>query len=59
MLVGSVGGDPSSNARGRVEHFFQLHDAMRQCNTLYRQLGGLPPITEREIPSGNVVALGS
>jgi hypothetical protein len=34
------------NARGRVEHFFQLHDAMRQYNTLYRQLGGLPPMTE-------------
>ncbi|MGH3874495.1 MAG: GT4 family glycosyltransferase PelF [Pseudonocardiaceae bacterium] len=36
----------TSNARGRVEHFFQLHDAMRQYNTLYRQLGGLPPMTE-------------
>ncbi|MGH3847017.1 MAG: GT4 family glycosyltransferase PelF, partial [Pseudonocardiaceae bacterium] len=36
----------TSNARGRVEHFFQLHDAMRQYNTLYRQLGGLPPRTE-------------
>jgi glycosyltransferase involved in cell wall biosynthesis len=34
------------NARGRVEHFFQLHNAMRQYNTLYRQLGGLPPMTE-------------
>src|SRR5205085_2247457 len=36
----------ASNARGRVEHFFQLHDAMRQYNTLYRQLGGLPAATE-------------
>lgn len=34
------------NARGRVEHFFQLHDAMRQYNTLYRRLGGLPSMTE-------------
>jgi polysaccharide biosynthesis protein PelF len=32
------------NARGRVEHFFQLHDAMRQYNRLYRQLGGLQSI---------------
>ncbi|MGH3718906.1 MAG: GT4 family glycosyltransferase PelF [Pseudonocardiaceae bacterium] len=36
----------TSNARGRVEHFFQLHDAMRQYNTLYRQLGSLPPLTD-------------
>lgn len=36
----------TSNARGRVEHFFQLQDAMRQYNTLYRQLGGLPPMSE-------------
>lgn len=36
----------ASNARGRVEHFFQLHEAMRQYNTLYRRLGGLPPMTE-------------
>jgi polysaccharide biosynthesis protein PelF len=36
----------ANNARGRVEHFFQLHDAMRQYNTLYRQLGGLPAMTE-------------
>ena len=35
----------TSNARGRVEHFFQLHDAMRQYNTLYRRLGGLPPMS--------------
>jgi hypothetical protein len=34
------------NARGRVEHFFQLHEAMRQYNTLYRRLGGLPPLIE-------------
>lgn len=34
------------NARDRVEHFFQLHEAMRQYNTLYRRLGGLPPLIE-------------
>lgn len=36
----------TSNARGRVEDFFQLHDAMRQYNTLYRRLGGLAPRVE-------------
>jgi glycosyltransferase involved in cell wall biosynthesis len=47
----------TSNARGRVEHFFQLHDAMRQYNTLYRQLGGLPPMTEHvDVGSYNPVA---
>ena len=30
------------NARGRVEDFFQLTDAMRAYNDLYRELGGLP-----------------
>ncbi|MBV8541860.1 MAG: GT4 family glycosyltransferase PelF [Pseudonocardiales bacterium] len=35
------------NARGRVEHFFQLHDAMRQYNKIYRQLGGLRPMAEQ------------
>jgi hypothetical protein len=30
------------NARGRVEDFFQLTDAMRAYNELYRELGGLP-----------------
>ncbi|SNS90920.1 hypothetical protein SAMN04488107_4269 [Geodermatophilus saharensis] len=30
------------NARGRVEDFFQLSDAMRAYNDLYRELGGLP-----------------
>lgn len=34
------------NARGRVEHFFQLHEAMRQYNTLYRTLGHLPLLRE-------------
>ena len=31
------------NARGRVEDFFQLTDAMRAYNDLYRELGGLRP----------------
>jgi len=31
------------NGRGRVEDFFQLTDAMRAYNQLYRELGGLPP----------------
>jgi hypothetical protein len=35
------------NARGRVEGFFQLHDAMRQYNVLYRRLGGLPELMHR------------
>ncbi|MGY1733173.1 GT4 family glycosyltransferase PelF [Geodermatophilus sp. SYSU D01045] len=41
-------GDPAlyaeyaRNARGRVEDFFQLVDAMRAYNDLYRELGGLP-----------------
>ncbi|MEU2349064.1 GT4 family glycosyltransferase PelF [Modestobacter sp. NPDC049651] len=30
------------NARGRVENFFQLDDAMRAYNDLYRELGRLP-----------------
>jgi glycosyltransferase involved in cell wall biosynthesis len=30
------------NARGRVEDFFQLTDAMRAYNDLYRELGGMP-----------------
>ncbi|MGY1769964.1 GT4 family glycosyltransferase PelF [Blastococcus sp. SYSU D00813] len=33
------------NARGRVEDFFQLSDAMRAYNDLYRELGGLPAAT--------------
>ena len=31
------------NARGRVEDFFQLRDAMALYNRLYRRLGNLPP----------------
>ncbi len=30
------------NARGRVENFFQLEDAMGAYNRLYKELGGLP-----------------
>ncbi len=32
----------SINARGRVEDFFQLEDAMSAYNRLYRELAGLP-----------------
>ncbi len=35
------------NARGRVEDFFQLHEAMATYNRLYRRLGGLPMPGER------------
>lgn len=40
----------SNNARGRVEHFFQLHEAMRRYNELYRRLGGLPALAEHSDP---------
>ena len=32
----------SVNARGRVEDFFQLQDAMLAYNRLYREVGGIP-----------------
>jgi glycosyltransferase involved in cell wall biosynthesis len=37
----------AKNARGRVEDFFQLHDAMAMYNQLYRRLGARPMLAER------------
>jgi glycosyltransferase involved in cell wall biosynthesis len=34
----------ASNARGRVEGFFQLEDAMGAYNRLYKQVGALPGV---------------
>jgi len=42
------------NARGRVEDFFQLHEAMAMYNRLYRQLGGLAPAS----PAGPATGTG-
>lgn len=39
------------NARGRIFSFFQLEDAMRSYNRLYRELGGLPAIDPAETES--------
>lgn len=33
----------ASNARGRVVDFFQLSDTLRAYNTLYREVGRMPP----------------
>ncbi len=35
----------AANARGRVENFFQLEDAMGAYNRLYKELGGIPATT--------------
>jgi len=37
------------NARGRVEDFFQLTDAMRAYNDLYRELGDMPTREEAAV----------
>ena len=40
------------NARGRVEDFFQLHEAMGMYNRVYRRLGGLPPRLDQVAAGG-------
>ncbi len=42
----------SRNARGRVEHFFQLSDVTGAYNRLYRELAGLPSDV---VPRGDLV----
>ena len=45
--------DLARNARGRVEDFFQLTDAMKAYNRLYRELGGLPvDADDVQLPAG-------
>jgi len=41
----------AANARGRVENFFQLEDAMGAYNRLYKELGGIPVTTLEGEPS--------
>lgn len=40
----------ATNARGRVEAFFQLEDAMGAYNRLYKELGGIASATLEEAP---------
>ena len=47
----SVYGRYAENARGRVVDFFQLHDAMRAYNELYRELGD-PQLRDSGPPTG-------